>query len=285
MTSRKPDQAAGLRRMLVRTSMRVLPLVSVLERGAQARLALHLAAALAQRGESTVILDASRGDVSSALGLRPRHELLDLLQGARNFDEVVLEGPDGVRILPAARGIESMEHADDTGWNELFGAFASLGNAPDLVLLNCAPGDTHPGCRASGGVHEVVLALETGAEAVTATYAMIKAAMRSEGQRCYRLLFVEAAADFDVMSLYERMNGAAQRFLGIELRAGGVLAREPALRRAASARQTIVTSDPAHPAAAAFLSMAGASVDWGLPEFSRASTPPPAIAARDAHTA
>ena len=34
-------------------------------------------------------------------------------------------------------------------------------------------------------------------------------------------------------------------------------------------RQTLVSSDPAHPAAAAFLSLAGASADWGLPEFSR----------------
>ena len=285
MKSRANDQAAGLRRMLARASMRVLPLVSVLERAAQARFAVHFAAALSQRGARVMIVDASRGYVSVALGLRPRFELLHLLEGEKNFDEVVLDGPDGLRIVPAARGIESMRHADDTGWRELFGAFAALGDAPDLILLNCASADWRAACRAAGGVDEVVLALETGAESITAAYAMIKATLRSEGQRRYRLLFADAPLDFDAASLAERMRDAAQRFLGVELRTGGLVTRDRVLQISANARQTIVSSDPAHPAAAAFLSIAGISVDWNLPEFSRASAHTSATAVGDTHTA
>lgn len=260
--------------------MRVLPLVSVLERPVQARLAVHLAAALAHLGAKVLILDASRGEVAAALGLRPRYELLHLLQAEKKFDEVVLEGPDGLRIVPAARGIESMQHADDTGWSELFSAFAGLGQAPDIVLLNSAPGELRAACRAGGGTSEVVLALETHGEAVTAAYAMIKTALRVEGQRAYRLLFAGTASDFHAAPLVERMRAAGQRFLGADLRCGGALRRESVLGLSAPARQTIVTSDPAHPASAAFLALAGASADWCLPEYSR----PGAIAAREAHT-
>ena len=77
---RKQDQAAGLRRMLARTTMRVLPLVSVLDRSAQALLAVHLAAAYSYLGNRVVIVDASRGDVAAAMNLNPRYELLHLLQ-------------------------------------------------------------------------------------------------------------------------------------------------------------------------------------------------------------
>ncbi len=264
---RKQDQAAGLRRMLARTTMRVLPLVSVLGRSAQALLAVHLAAAYSYLGNRVVIVDASRGDVAAAMNLNPRYELLHLLQGEKEYGDVALDGPDALRLVPAARGIESMEHADDEGWTEFFGAFTGLSEAPDLVLLNCAPGEAHAACRAAGGTHEVVLALDASPKSVTAAYSLIKASLQSDGQRRYRLLFADLPDDADAAPLADRMIGAGQRFLGADLRDGGSLPRHVALQSAT--RQTLVSSDPAHPAAAAFLSLAGASADWGLPEFSR----------------
>ncbi len=264
---RKQDQAAGLRRMLARTTMRVLPLVSVLDRSAQALLAVHLAAAYSYLGNRVVIVDASRGDVAAVMNLNPRYELLHLLQGEKEYGDVALDGPDALRLVPAARGIESMEHADDEGWTEFFGAFTGLSEAPDLVLLNCAPGRAHAACRAAGGTHEVVLALDASPKSVTAAYSLIKASLQSDGQRRYRLLFADLPDDADAAPLADRMIGAGQRFLGADLRDGGSLPRHVALQSAT--RQTLVSSDPAHPAAAAFLSLAGASADWGLPEFSR----------------
>ena len=264
---RKQDQAAGLRRMLARTTMRVLPLVSVLDRSAQALLAVHLAAAYSYLGNRVVIVDASRGDVAAAMNLNPRYELLHLLQGEKEYGDVALDGPDALRLVPAARGIESMEHADDEGWTEFFGAFTGLSEAPDLVLLNCAPGEAHAACRAAGGTHEVVLALDASPKSVTAAYSLIKASLQSDGQRRYRLLFADLPDDADAAPLADRMIGAGQRFLGADLHDGGSLPRHVALQSAT--RQTLVSSDPAHPAAAAFLSLAGASADWGLPEFSR----------------
>ena len=264
---RKQDQAAGLRRMLARTTMRVLPLVSVLDRSAQALLAVHLAAAYSYLGNRVVIVDASRGDVAAVMNLNPRYELLHLLQGEKEYGDVALDGPDALRLVPAARGIESMEHADDEGWTEFFGAFTGLSEAPDLVLLNCAPGQAHAACRAAGGTHEVVLALDASPKSVTAAYSLIKASLHSDGQRRYRLLFADLPDDADAAPLADRMIGAGQRFLGADLRDGGSLPRHVALQSAT--RQTLVSSDPAHPAAAAFLSLAGASADWGLPEFSR----------------
>jgi len=240
------DQAAGLRRMLVRPGMRVLPIVSVLPRPEQASLCLGLATALAQLGHRTLILDASRGDVAAALGLGPRFELLQLLQGEKQFRDVVLDTPGGVRLVPAARGIQSMANADDASWRELFGAFSALSDPPDHLLLNCMPGKAHAACRAAHEGHEVILALDSSPEGVTAAYALIKAALRADGQWRFRLLFADAPPGFDSAPLCERMTAAARRFLGAELLGGGVLPRhEPA----------------------AYLSVAGRIAGWSLPEF------------------
>ena len=264
---RKQDQAAGLRRMLARTTMRVLPLVSVLGRSAQALLAVHLAAAYSYLGNRVVIVDASRGDVAAAMNLNPRYELLHLLQGEKEYGDVALDGPDALRLVPAARGIESMEHADDEGWTEFFGAFTGLSEAPDLVLLNCAPGEAHAACRAAGGTHEVVLALDASPKSVTAAYSLIKASLQSDGQRRYRLLFADLPDDADAAPLADRMIGAGQRFLGADLRDGGSRCSRRPARPSYRATRLIPPPPPSCPSPAP--APTGACPSFHVPRPSR----------------
>lgn len=236
--------------MLARPAVRVLPLASVLAPQSQALLAVQLAAALARRGTHPVVLDASGGEVARALGLQARHDLLELLEGRRQFGEVALAGPEGVRVVCGARGIAALEHADDAGWRELFGDFGALREPAHLVLLNLAPGGLQAARRATGGAHEAVLALGTESRDVTGAYALIKAALRLHGQRRYRLLFT-GATPLHAQPLAARMRAAARRFLDADLAYGGAL--------------------PAPFAAADLLSLAGSCLDWQLPEFAQAA--------------
>jgi flagellar biosynthesis protein FlhG len=240
------DQAAGLRRMLGRPAVRVLPLASSMDGAAQAALALRLAGALLQLGNRVVVLDASRGEVAAALGLAARRDLLELLQGEKEFADVALAGPEGLRVVPAARGIDLLEQAGAARYHDLFGAFAALSEPADLVLLNCAPGDVHPACRAASGGREVVLALQTDAESVTDAYALIKTALRRDGQHSFRMLF-SGASPLEAGPLLGRMSAAALRFLEVELRSGGVIPRTGA--------------------GAACRAVANASYGWNLPVF------------------
>jgi flagellar biosynthesis protein FlhG len=243
------DQAAGLRRMLGRPALRVLPLLSAMDGAAQAALALRLAAALSQLGSRVVLLDASRGEVAAALGLRqPGSDLLQLLQGEKEFAEVALAAPEGLRVVPAERGIAALGSGSEGAFDQLFGAFAALREPADLVLLNCAPGDARTACRAAHGGRELVLALNTAAESVTGAYALIKAARRQGAPQGFRLLFAEASRS-EAGPLFARMREAARRFLAVELSDGGAIPRTPA--------------------ADAARGVANASFGWNLPEYSR----------------
>jgi MinD-like ATPase involved in chromosome partitioning or flagellar assembly len=252
------DQAAGLRQLLAPRQLRVLPLASTLSRDEQAALAVGIGAAFERGGLRVVILDASRGDVAANLGLQPRHDLLDLLEGGREFGEVALRSDAGTRVVPAARGIAAMEQFSD--WTRMFAAFAALDDPADLVLLNCAPGDAAGACQAARGVMaparaagnpahgdgEIVIAMTDHPESITGSYGLIKSSMRRHGQRRFRLLFLEPAAPSEVRALASRMALAARRFLGAELCYGGAHA-------GAAGHQS-------------FSDLAAASTGWSLPE-------------------
>ena len=252
------DQAAGLRRMLGPAALRVLPLVSPLPGAAQAALALRLAAGLAQVGNRVVLLDGSRGEVARALGLKARSDLLQLLEGRKEFAEVALAAPEGLRVVPAADGIDALERMGGAGYAQMFGAFAALREPADLVLLNCAPGDAGTARRAAGAGRDLVLALRTDAASVTGAYALIKSVRhddkreRDEAARAaprrFRLLFADAARA-EAAPLFARMREAARRFLEVELADGGAI--------------------PGSASADACRNIADASFGWQLPEYER----------------
>ena len=71
----------------------------------KSNLAANLAVALGERGADVLLVD---GDLAQAnldllLGLHPRWDLSHVLDGQKTMDEIVVNGPQNVRLVPAAR--------------------------------------------------------------------------------------------------------------------------------------------------------------------------------------
>jgi flagellar biosynthesis protein FlhG len=70
-------------------------------------IAVNLAATLASRGKEVMLLDGDLGlaNVDVFLGLTPRLTLADVLAGNCSLEEIVLDAPQGFKVVPAASGI------------------------------------------------------------------------------------------------------------------------------------------------------------------------------------
>ena len=70
----------------------------------------NLAVALARQGLRVCVLDADLGlaNLDVLLGLSPAWSLLHVLRGERRLAEVIVDGPAGVRVIPAASGFEEL---------------------------------------------------------------------------------------------------------------------------------------------------------------------------------
>src|SRR5262245_64932642 len=75
---------------------------------------VNLAASLASRGKEVMLLDGDLGlaNVDVFLGLTPRLTLADVLAGSCSLQEVVLEAPQGFKVVPAAYGIKLLAELD-----------------------------------------------------------------------------------------------------------------------------------------------------------------------------
>ena len=90
--------------------------------------AVNLAASLAARGKEVMLLDGDLGlaNVDVFLGLTPRLTLADVLAGNCSLEEVVLEAPQGFKVVPAASGIAQLAELDTLTHLGLVRAFGDL---------------------------------------------------------------------------------------------------------------------------------------------------------------
>ena len=76
----------------------------------KSNVSVNLAVALAERDHRVLLLDADLGlaNLDVLLGIKPRQTLDDVLNGRCTLDEVLVDGPAGVKVVPASSGIARM---------------------------------------------------------------------------------------------------------------------------------------------------------------------------------
>jgi len=89
-----------------RNSTRVISFTSGKGGVGKTNMTINLAVALAKAGNKVLILDADLGlaNVDILLGITTKYTLQHVLNGERTIDEIIVDGPTGVSVIPAASG-------------------------------------------------------------------------------------------------------------------------------------------------------------------------------------
>ncbi|WP_460890939.1 MinD/ParA family ATP-binding protein, partial [Ramlibacter alkalitolerans] len=172
------DQAAGLRALLAPPPLALLAFP--LARAQPPHWVARLAHALCALGRKPVVLDGVRGTLAGCFGLRPRRDLLDLLEGRAGFDAVAQATASGIHVLRAERGVEAFA-ASGAPAQRLLSAFAGLSHGFDDLLLALPPAEL--ACLA-GPPHSVpVIGLAPTAVGLVQAYEAIKGLAEGFGYR------------------------------------------------------------------------------------------------------
>jgi flagellar biosynthesis protein FlhG len=233
------DQATGLRTLLTERTLRVLPVVGGISDVARASFIVGLGAAMSAYGASVVVLDASSGEVARLINVRARYELQHLLSGEKQFEQVVLAGPNDLGVLPARRGLDTLFQAGHGG-NELFGAFAALADVPDLIVVNAPAERSLLTCTLVQDAllgREVVVLAGADSESITAAYLQIKSLVSKLRRTDFRVVVSGAQSAEAARRSFANLAQTAQNFLSARLSYGGFVpagaAQDLALRRLA----------------------------------------------------
>jgi flagellar biosynthesis protein FlhG len=73
-------------------------------------ISVNLAASLSLAGQRVMLMDADLGlaNVDVLLGLEPHFDLQHVISGEKSLDEIIVQGPLGIHVVPASSGVEKM---------------------------------------------------------------------------------------------------------------------------------------------------------------------------------
>jgi len=207
---------------------------------------INLAVALARLGHRIGILDADfgLGNIDVMLGLTPTVHLGHFLTGERTFEDIVVEGPLGVRIIPAGTGIRALTSLTGEQWKRLAGILKQASDGLDFLLIDTAAGISDNVIELLLMAERVVLVTSFEPTAVVDAYAVVKILTGAKPSTEIGIV-VNAVRDGNEANLvFRQLDIASSRFLNRGLRFYGFVVHDSAVRDAVLVQRPIVDHLP-----------------------------------------
>jgi len=273
MTDAGLSQAAGLHRIAEARPVRVVAVTSGKGGVGKTNVSVNLAVALATGGSRVLLLDADLGlaNVDVLLGLHPLCNLSHVIRGERSLDEVLVEGPAGVRIVPASSGVKAMAELSAAEHAGVIRAFSELGFNPDVLLIDTAAGISDSVVTFTTAAHEAIVVVCDEPASITDAYAMIKLLNRDHGVHRFRILANMVRTAQEGVDLFRKLSKVSDRFLDVTLDYTGSVPHDEYLRKAIQKQRAVVDAYPRSRAALAFTKIAQKLLHWPLPQSARGS--------------
>jgi len=253
----KFDQAEGLRRLLVRPSLRVLTVVGARKGLGATSVVVNLAAALARAGKKVLVLDENldHDNVANTLALKPRLDLLNALRDEIPVRDILLHAGTGVKILPVARAMQILPKLSAAQRESLLGSLSAASMGMDVVLIDARP-DGHSVCASLSGDEPLLIVLNATIDGITESYALLKQLSSQNNRMAFDLVLNKARDETEARRVYENMAYVAQQHMQVNLRYLGNIALDDNIARATELHRSLVDFMPDIPASQAFIALA-----------------------------
>ncbi len=220
----------------------------------------NLGMALARQGLKTLLIDADLGlaNLDLILGVQPRFTLHDVLELPQDLEQVLLEGPEGVKVLPAASGMPELPELNEDQRLFLLDELDHYGAPLDVVLIDTGAGISKNVMFFNLAARERIVVANNQPTSLTDAYALIKLLVHRYGERHFRLLVNDVPSAREASAVYLTLVQVAERFLGYHLNLEylGFIPHDPNLGRAARKQQPVLTLFPRSRASTAFQEVA-----------------------------
>jgi flagellar biosynthesis protein FlhG len=264
-------QASGLRRAAQPGPVQVIAVTGGKGGVGKTSVAVNLATSLLATGRRVMLLDGDLGlaNVDVFLGLSPRHTMAHVLSGERTLDEIIVESPQGLQVVPGASGVADLANLSAAGSLALVQAFSALSARVDTLVVDTSAGISHSVVQFTQAAQHVLLVVCDEPASMTDAYALMKVLSRNHGITKFRVLANMVRTPGEGEALFRKLERVTGRFLDITLDYVGEIPEDPYLRRAIREQRPVVVAFPACPATRAFKKLAQKADKWPVPESPR----------------
>ena len=257
------DQAAGLRRLLGRPSLRIVTFAAGSIGVGKSVAVANLAASLARQGREVLVVDENTEDgIAAYYGVLARYDLQQVIDREKSLSEVILPVAPGIRVLPVARVVRHLARLSDAEQRILLGCLNEIGPPADVLLVDASL--DHPlGFSPLGlAAHETVIVVSPSSAAITEAYALIKKVSLGYARQDFHILVNKARAAREARAIYDNIARVTGSRGLARLDYAGYVPVDEHLRQASRLCQPVSALFPDSPAAKAYQTVANDLLNW-----------------------
>ncbi len=232
---------------------------------------INLACQMARRGQRVLLMDADLGlaNVDILLGLRPTLNLSHVVTGECGLNDVLMPGPFGISVIPAASGIKRMAELTPAQHASLVQGFGSLAEPYDVLVVDTAAGISDSVVSFSQASQHVLVVVTEEPTSLADAYGLIKVLNRDAGITRFKVVCNMVSSEGQARKVFERLCAVAERFLDVHLAFAGAIPRDEFLLRAVARQRAVSELYPATESVSAFKRLADAAATWPVPKGPR----------------
>lgn len=231
-------------------------------------LAVNLAVSLSELGRRVILFDAdfAKGNIDSLMNLKATFNLAHVMAGEKQLQEVLVEGPSGVTVIPGANGVMEMSRMSQIQHAGLIGLFSDLGIDADTMVIDCATGLSDCLLNNSRAAREVLLVISDEPAALQGALSTISALNKLSGVRRFRIVANQVETAQQGLDLYALLMKHTERHLDVLLDYCGSIPFDSHMRQAVKDQQVVVQTHPRSAAAMALKKLATRVDKWPRPQ-------------------
>jgi len=234
----------------------------------KSNVAINLAVGLGMSDHEVLLVDGDLelGNIDRLLNLRPEHNLKHVFNGIRQLEEVVLQGPKGVSVIPSDSGALEMARLSHIEHAGLIGLFSDLPTDADTLIVDVATGLSESVLSFCRAVREVIIVVVDEPTALQDAFSTIRVLHERCQVRRFRVVANKTESSRHGLDLYASLSRMTDRYLDVLLDFCGSIPFDPQLKQAVCQQQAVVEAFPRSPSALAFRKMSARVARWPQPQ-------------------
>jgi flagellar biosynthesis protein FlhG len=211
---------------------------------------VNTAISLQKMGKRVLIFDADMGmgNDDVLMGFLPRYNVFDVIVGNKSIDEVIIEGPHGVKLLPGGTGVTRIEEIEEKQRDNFIEKLSSLSDL-DYILMDTGAGINRTVLGFVACCEELIVITTPEPTSLTDAYSLVKAVSHFKIKNSAKVVVNRIIDNKEGEVTFNKFNSAVKKFLNIDLQYLGSISDDKKLVQAVRKQEPFVIRYPSSDAA------------------------------------
>lgn len=247
------DQAQRLRQMAAKegnmnksqTAPKIITVTSGKGGVGKSNFVVNLSITLQKMGKKVLIFDADvgMGNDDVLMGFLPKYNVFDVIFNNKNIEDVIIEGPFGVKLLPGGSGVARINEITNTQRNNFLNKLSQLENL-DYIIMDTGAGISRSVLGFVSCCDELFLIITPEPTSLMDSYSLLKAIVHFKIKDKVNIIVNRTYDMREAEETYNKFSNAVNNFLKINISYVGNIAEDRKLVSAVRNQEPFIIGSP-----------------------------------------